>query len=214
MYKISIIESQPIIREGLCSLLSKQLEFDILSSYSDSMELLQDCESSQPDVVIYNLNLCDLNEVDTIQKIKERFVNVKILIFSTNNHEECIKCAFRTGVHGYIHKDATAQQLSTAIFSVTQDQLYVSTSILPIVMKSFMHSQKRADPIEPTNLTARESELLKLISSGYKNKEIADSLCLSIKTIEAHRSNLMKKLNVHNVASLTTKANQLGVMHH
>lgn len=97
MYKISIIESQPIIREGLCSLLSKQLEFDILSSYSDFTELLRDCESSQPDVVIFNLNLCDLNEVDAIQKIKARFVNIKILIFSTNDHEECIKCAFRTG---------------------------------------------------------------------------------------------------------------------
>lgn len=155
-----------------------------------------------------------MNEVDAIQKIKERFVNIKILIFSTNKHEECIKCAFRTGAHGYIHKDATAQQLSNAIFNVAQGQLYLSTSILPVVMNSFMHSQKQADSIESTNLTARESELLKLISSGYKNKEIADSLCLSIKTIEAHRSNLMKKLNVHNVASLTTKANQLGVMHH
>jgi DNA-binding NarL/FixJ family response regulator len=214
MYKISIIESQPIIREGLCSLLSKQLEFDILSSYSDFTELLRDCESTQPDVVIFNLNLCDLNEVDAIQKIKARFVNIKILIFSTNDHEECIKCAFRTGAHGYIHKDATAQQLKNAIFSVTQGELYLSTTILPIVMNCFMRSQKQVDSIESTNLTIRESELLKLISSGYKNKEIADSLCLSVKTIEAHRSNLMKKLNVHNVASLTTKANQLGVIQH
>lgn len=81
-------------------------------------------------------------------------------------------------------------------------------------MNCFMRSQKQADSIESTNLTVRESELLKLISSGYKNKEIAGSLCLSVKTIEAHRSNLMKKLNVHNVASLTTKANQLGVIQH
>jgi DNA-binding NarL/FixJ family response regulator len=214
MYKISIIESQPIIREGLCSLLSKQLEFDILSSYSDYTELLGDCVTSQPDVVIFNLNFCDLNEVDAIQKIKGLFVNVKILVFSTNAHEECIKCAFRIGVHGYIYKDATAQELRNAIFSVTRGQAYLSTAILPIVINCFMRSQKQAVSTEPTNLTAREYDLLKLISSGYKNKEIAYQLCLSVKTIEAHRSNLMKKLNVHNVASLTTKANQLGVIHH
>lgn len=215
MYKISIIESQPIIREGLCALLSKESDFNILHSYGDYNGFLQDSESLHPDVVLFDLNSCTLNEIDAIEKIKKRFVTIKILIFSINSQENCIKCAFRAGAHGYLHKEITPQQLREAIYSVSQGHLYLSTTILPVVINSFMHSEHQPHPqtyaIDCAILTTREKELLKLISIGYKNKEIANSLCLSVKTIEAHRSNLMKKLNVHNVASLTTKASQLGI---
>lgn len=215
MYKISIIESQPIIREGLRVLLSKQLGFNVLRSYSDFFGFLQDAEAIQPDVVILDLNLCHINEIDAIDKIRRQFLNIKILVFSTNHHEECIKCAFRAGAHGYIHKETTPQQLCDAVKGVVDGRYYLSEMILPIVINSFMCSEtKQADSVIGVNLTTRESELLKLISAGYKNKEIANTLCLSIKTIEAHRSNLMKKLNVHNVAGLTTKASQLGVNHY
>ncbi len=215
MCKISIIESQPIIREGLCSLLSKQLGFDVLRSYDDFMGLLRDSETLRPNVVLLDLNMCHMNEIDAIDKIKKRFYNVKILIFSTNDHEECVRCAFRAGAHGYIHKECTPDQLKEAVNSVIQGHFYISTSILPVVINSFMYGEIQANPqsypIDSTILTVREKELLKLISSGYRNKEIANSLCLSVKTIEAHRSNLMRKLDVHNAAGLTTKANQLGL---
>ena len=215
MYKISIIESQPIIREGLCSLLSKQLGFNVLKCYENPIELLQDSVTSRPDVVFLDLNLCHSNEIEAIDKIKKRLVNVKILIFSTNNHVECIRCAFRAGVHGFIHKETTPYQLKEAINSVTQGHFYISTNILPVVINSFIQSEKQKflqeHSVNSIVLTVREKELLKLISNGYKNKEIANSLCLSVKTIEAHRSNLMKKLDVHNVVGLTTKASQLGI---
>jgi DNA-binding NarL/FixJ family response regulator len=211
MYKISIIESQPIIREGLSSLLRKQLGVDTVGIYSDFIELLRDADSLQLDVVFLGLDNCDANEFEVIEKIKKCFTHVKILVISTDDNEDCIKSAFRAGAHGYLLNDATPYQLSKAVSCVTQGQFYISTSILPIVMNSFMHSKKQPDSIESTNLTAREAELLKLIYSGYTNKEIASSLSLSVKTIQAHRSNIMKKLNVHNIASLTTKVKQLGV---
>jgi DNA-binding NarL/FixJ family response regulator len=211
MYKISIIESQPIIREGLKALLRKQLGFDTVSSYSDFIELLRDTESLQPDIVFLGLHNCDANEFELIGKIKKHFAHVKILVISANNHEDCIKCTFRAGAHGYLLRNATSYQLCKAVNCVTQGQFYLSSSILTTVINCFMYGEKQTHSKDSQNLTVRERELLKLISTGYKNKEIANSLCLSVKTIEAHRSNLMKKLNVHNIASLTTKANQLGV---
>jgi DNA-binding NarL/FixJ family response regulator len=211
VFKISIIESQPIIREGLRALLSNQLGYEVLNCYDDFIGFLRDVDPFHPDVIFLGINSFNVNEIEAIEKIRKRYTDAKIVIFSANHQEECIKCAFRAGAHGYLHKDSTTCQLSSAVNSVAQGQFYLSTAIMPIVINCFMHSEKHAQSIDTANLTAREAELLKLISSGYKNKEIASSLCLSIKTIEAHRSNLMKKLNVHNVAGLTTKANEMGV---
>lgn len=212
MYKISIIESQPIIKEGLCSLLSKQLEFDLLSSHIDFVDFLREAETLRPDVVFLDLNLCDRNEMETIKKIKKLFIGVKIIIFSASNHKQCIKYALQAGANGYVHKNTTPHQLYDAVNSVAQGQFYLSTAILPIVVNSFMNSEDQDHSVDSTILTARERELLKLISKGYKNKEIANSLYLSVKTVEAHRSNIMKKLNVHNVVGLMAKVNQYNVI--
>ncbi|ESS73864.1 two component transcriptional regulator, LuxR family [Methyloglobulus morosus KoM1] len=207
MYKISIIENQPIIREGLCSLLRMQSGLDVLGGYSDIVDFLRDHEVL-PDVVLLDLNLCSKNEIDNVRKLKNLFLYVKIIIFSTTNNEQCIKCAFQAGVHGFVNKDATPEQIYNAVSCVAQGQIYLGPSILPIVINGFILSQNQARPVDTSALTARERELVRLITEGYKNKEIANILCLSVKTIESHRSNLMKKLQVHNVAGLMTKANQ------
>lgn len=215
MYKIAIIESQPIIREGLCSLLVKQLGFNVIRAFVDYAALLKESDGLRPDVIFFDLNLCQNNEIEAIEKIKRQLVASKILIFSTNRHVECVRCALRAGVHGYVDKETTPAQLKEAVTTVMQGRHYLSATILPVVISSFIESEADRFPntqlVNATILTIRERELLKLISNGYKNKEIANSLCLSVKTVEAHRSNLMKKLDVHNVVGLTTKANQLGI---
>jgi DNA-binding NarL/FixJ family response regulator len=212
MYKISIIEGQPIIREGLCALLKREFGYTVISSHNDSNELLRNATFLEPDIVILDINVKDTDGTDAIEKIKARWVNVKILIFSVPKNEECIKCAFRAGANCFLHKEITPTQLKDAIDCIAKGQFHVSSEILAILIDSYAHEENNHfNGFNDSNLTARERELLRLISAGYSNKEIANKLCLSIKTIEAHRSNLMKKLNVHNVAQLTSKASRLRV---
>lgn len=155
MFKISIVESQSIIREGLFALLSKQVGFDIISSHVDFIGLLREADTLQPDVVFIGLNTVGVNEIRAIEKIKMQFANVKILIFSTNYHEECIRCAFQAGVHGYLHKDSTPTQLCNAVKTVTKGRFYLSTTILPIVLNCFVHCVNRSHSAGKTDLTIR-----------------------------------------------------------
>jgi DNA-binding NarL/FixJ family response regulator len=212
MYKIAIIETQSVIREGLNTLLSKQTEFDVISIHADLIGFFQEVGTLKLDVIFIGLNTIESNEFKAIEKIRCQFINAKILVFSTNHQEECIRYAFRAGVHGYLHRDTTADQLHSAVKAVLEGHIYLSQTILATVLNCFVYSANRSHPNSETVLTDREKELLSLISNGYKNREIADKLRLSVKTIESHRCNLMKKLQVHNVINLTTKAIQLGIL--
>jgi DNA-binding NarL/FixJ family response regulator len=149
--------------------------------------------------------------IEVIQEIKRRWQTTKILIFTLKDTEENIYDAFRAGADGYILKDTTLTQLIEAIKNIVAGQYYVSADILPKIIASYVKAEKASiDNSLDCNLTYRESQLLKLIAAGYKNKEIADSLCISIKTVETHRATLMKKFNAHNVATLLSVAGQAG----
>lgn len=212
MYKIALIESQAIVREGLRMLLSSNTA-NTVSHASDPIALFRQTWSSPPDLVIMDKVMPSMNGVETIQEIKKRWLETRILVFTSRCRQENIARAFNAGAHGYLLRSADPDELLYATNQVLQGNYYVTPAILPIVLGNFLRFEKSMlDNINGYKLSTRERELLKLISEGNKNKDIAKILCLSIKTIETHRYNLMRKLDAHSVADLMAFASRAGLM--
>ncbi len=212
MHKIAIIESEPFIREGLCVLLSKEPGFTVIYQASASVALFRQAWLTPPDLILLDMMMPKKYGIEVIEEIKKRWKTTKVLIFTVKDTEENICDAFRAGADGYILKGTTLSQLIDAMRNILAGQYYVCADILPKIINSYLLVEK--PPLDNHlnwKLTSRESQLLKLITAGYKNKEIANSLCISVKTVETHRATLMRKLNAHNVATLLSIANQTGV---
>lgn len=212
MYKIAIIESESIIREGLCALLSKESDFTVIFQASAPVGLFRQAWFIPPDLFLLDMMMPKRYGIEVIEEIKKRWPTTKILIFTLKDTDENICDAFRAGADGYILKGTTLPQLIDAIKTLLAGQYYVSADILPKIINGYLSTEKKTvNSSLNWGLTNRETQLLKLIAAGYKNKEIADRLCISVKTVETHRATLMKKFNAHNVATLLMVVNQMDL---
>lgn len=212
MYRIAILESQAIIREGLRALLGKEPGFSVTHA-ADPISLFRQTWTSPPDLIIMDKVMPGMNGVEAIQEIKKRWNTTKVLIFTAKNSEENISRALQAGANGYLLNSADPAELIFAVTHLLAGHYYLSPAILPVVIQSYCQMEKTSiDTISGYKLSTRERELLKLIAEGNKNKDIANFLCLSVKTVETHRYNLMKKLDIHNVADLTVFANRAGMI--
>ncbi len=212
MYKIAIIESESIIREGLCLLLSNDPDFTVDFQAAAPVALFRQAWLTPPDLILLDMMMPKRYGIEVIEEIKKRWRATKVLIFTLKDTEENICDAFRAGADGYILKGTTLPQLINAIKNILAGQYYVSADILPKIINGYLSAEKT--PVYNNSnwkLTNREAQLLKLIAAGYKNKEIADRLCISLKTVETHRATLMKKFNAHNVATLLSGASQTDI---
>jgi DNA-binding NarL/FixJ family response regulator len=167
----------------------------------------------KPDLVLMDLSMPRMTGMDAIREIKRRSPDTKILVLTVHKDEEYILETFKVGANGYILKDSTHSELAMAIKNVLSGKHYISPGISDKVLEGYLEGRKTLK-IQTSweTLTHREREILKLIAEGYKNKEIADHLCISPKTVEKHRANLMEKLNLHNVQALTALAIEKGLV--
>jgi DNA-binding NarL/FixJ family response regulator len=212
-YRIVIAEDYTILREGLRALLSSRPEFDIVGEAEDGRVAVQCVERLKPALVLMDLSMPRMNGMDAIREIKKRSPKTKVLVLTVHKAEEYILATFRAGADGYALKDSTHTELVIAIKSVLAGKPYLSPGISEKVIEGFLEGKRTLKTRTAyDSLTHREREILKLIAEGYKNKEIADSLCISVKTVEKHRANLMEKLALHNVQALTTFAIEKGLV--
>jgi DNA-binding NarL/FixJ family response regulator len=212
MYKIAVVESQAIVREGLRMLLSGDSKFTV-SNAIDPIALFRQTWSTPPDLVIMDKVMPGMNGVEALHEIKKRWIDTKVLIFTSRNTQENIARAFHAGASGYLLRSADPDELLFAINQLLLGNFYVTPAILPTVLGSYINLEKSViENINGIRLSTRERELLKLIAEGNKNKDIANILCISVKTVETHRYNLMRKLDAHNVADLVAFANRSGMM--
>jgi DNA-binding NarL/FixJ family response regulator len=211
--RIVIAEDHTILREGLKSLLSSNPDFEIIGEAEDGREAIRCVEKFKPDLILMDLSMPRINGLDAIKEIKKRFSETKILVLTVHKTEEYILATLKSGADGYILKDSTHAELVLAVKNVLSDKHYISPGISEKVIEGYLEGKKtlkRKSSWE--TLTQREREILKLIAEGYKNKEIGDYLCISPKTVEKHRANLMEKLDLHNVQALTTFAIEKGLV--
>jgi two-component system response regulator NreC len=211
--RIVIAEDHTIIREGLRALLSVDPLFEIVGEAEDGRDAIRCVETLMPDLVLMDLSMPKMDGMEAIREIKQRFPETKILALTVHKTEEHILAALRAGADGYAVKDASHAELSVAIKSILSGKSYLSPGISGKVIEGYLAGKQTLKSSSSWDtLSQREREVLKLIAEGYRNKEIADYLCISLKTVEKHRSNLMRKLDLHNTAALTAFAVEKGLV--
>lgn len=212
-YRIIIAEDHTIVREGLRALLASDPDFEVAGEAEDGRDAIRCVERLRPDIVLMDLSMPKMQGMEAMREIKKLHPETAILVLTVHKNEEYILAAFEAGANGYVLKDATHGELITAIRTAVKGKPYLSPAISEMVIEGYLEGKRnlRSESSWDT-LTAREREVVKLIAEGYKNREIADMLCISVKTAEKHRSNLMKKLGLHNVSALTTLAMEKGLI--
>jgi DNA-binding NarL/FixJ family response regulator len=210
---VLIVEDHTLLREGLRSLLSSDQDLEVIGEAGDGREAVQQCQKLSPALILMDLSMPRMGGVEAIREIKKDRPATKILALTVNDSEEYVLAALKAGADGYILKDSTRAELIQAIRSVLAGKRVLSPSVSEKVIEGYLAGKKSESLQTPwDSLTQREREVLKLIGEGNKSKEIAEYLCISLHTVEKHRSNLMEKLNIHSVAALTAYAIEKGLV--
>ena len=210
--RVIIAEDHTILREGLKMLLSSSDELEVIAEVEDGLEAIRQTEILRPDMVLMDLSMPKMNGIGALQEIKRSAPETKVLVLTVHKTEEYILAALKAGADGYVLKDATHRELMLAIEQIFSGRSFLSPGISEKVIEGYLDGRKSVKPCSSWDtLTQREREILKMIAEGYKNRDIADYLCISPKTVEKHRANLMRKLDLHSASSLTAFAMERGL---
>ena len=211
--RIVLADDHTILREGLRALLSADPNFDIVGEAEDGRAAVRCVEKLEPNLLLMDLSMPRMSGMDAISEIKKRYPETKIIALTVHKTEEYLLTTLQAGVDGYVLKDATHDELVMAIHNVMAGKRYLSPGISEKVIEGYLEGKEDSLAVSSwQKLSQREREVLKLIAEGNKNKEIAEDLCISLKTVEKHRANLMKKLDLHNAAGLTVYAVERGIV--
>ncbi len=212
MIKVIIADDHMIIRDGLRSLLERQPDMEVVAEAENGRIALKYVKELSPDVVIMDIGMRELNGIDATRQIAEMSPEVKVLALSMYSDKRFIKGMLKAGASGYMLKDSAFKELIDAIRVIIEDKIYISPDVASTVTEDYLKQSPDRDNSIRSLLTSREVEVLQLLAEGKSAKQIATSLLLSIKTIESHRSRVMKKIDVNNIADLTRYAIREGII--
>ncbi len=209
--RIVIVDDHKIVRDGLCALLARQDDMEVIAEASEGREAVRLVKELSPDVVIMDITMPDLNGIEAMRQIGNHVPATRVLALSMHSDRRFVLEALRAGASGYLLKDCAFEELNYAINAVVKNQKYLSPGITNVVIEDYVCHQ--AVPVTATEpgLTPREREVLQLLAEGKDAKEIATCLQVSAKTVETHRTRLMNKLNMHSIAGLTKYAIREGL---
>ncbi|MBW2062888.1 MAG: response regulator transcription factor [Deltaproteobacteria bacterium] len=210
-HRIVIAEDHTMLREGLLTILNLHDDFVVVGEAKDGLEAIRTVGEWSPDLILMDLSMPKMSGLDAIEEIKKRYPETKVLALTIHEDEEYVLAALQAGADGYLLKDASHTELATAIRTVLSGKPYLCPGISSKVIEGYLEGRRNVKSAWDI-LTQREREILTLIVEGYRNKEIANSLYISPKTVEKHRSNLMRKLDLHNTSALISFAIKRGLV--
>jgi|AGTN01.1.fsa_nt_gi Response regulator containing a CheY-like receiver domain and an HTH DNA-binding domain len=205
--RILIAEDQQLVRQGLAALLKAE-DVQIVGEAEDGAAAVEIARSLKPDIVLMDLSMPELDGVEATRRIKRASPQVRVLVLTVANCERRVAEALAAGADGYALKKLGHDELMTAINAVRGGRQYLGPGLNQAQVREYLDG---ADTVVVA-LTAREREVLRLIAQGLKNREIADTLSIAIKTVETHRTKIMQKLDLHNSAELATYAIRRGLI--
>ena len=214
MKKIGIVlaEDHAIVRKGLRSLLEQQSGIEVLAEASDGREAVKAVETLKPDLLLMDFSMPGLNGLEATRQVKQRVPSTRVLILTRHDNKEYIEAILKAGASGYLLKKSAASELIYAIQSVYRGDSFLDPSISGMVIEGFLHQSAGEGQAPDEIITPREREVLQLIAEGHPNREIASTLHISVKTVDNHRANLMKKLELINTADLIQYAIRNGII--
>ncbi|WP_434604730.1 response regulator [Pseudomonas sp. R1-7] len=199
-----LVDDHSLIRAGVRALVLDLPGYAVVGEANDGAQLLELVERLNPDIVLLDISMKDTSGLQALQQLKQVRPHSKVLILSMHTDPEVIMQALESGAHGYLLKDATPTELEHALEALRNNERYLSPAIAhTVINQALTRTQKQQpNPVQSHNLTARQLEILRLIVRGKSTREIANGLSLSIKTVETHRAQIMKRLQIHDVAGL------------
>lgn len=200
--KIVVTDGHELVREGLCSLLEKEKDIEVVAEAENSADTVRYCNGHRPDVVLIDPDSSDCSTL-VYQSIREASPNSSILVMSSSDDPRLTRETFKCGVEGYVLKARSSEELKKALRQVYDGDPYVD----PKVAAALVHFDD-----ENNGLTDREREILGLIAFGFTNSEVAQKMFLSVRTVESHRAHICQKLDAHNRHDLVMAAIELGLM--
>lgn len=214
--RVLLVENHTLVRAGFRALLQTLPDIEVVAEAGDGKEALQLIALHQPDVVLMDIAMPDMNGLEATAKVVQEFATVRVIILSMHANEEYVWEALRAGASGYVLKDSGISELEIAIRAVIRDETYLSPAVSKYVVADYVRRSsvskgKLETPIKE-QLTPRQREILQLIAEGLSTKAIADRLYISVKTVETHRTQLMERLNIHDIPGLVRYAIRTGLI--
>jgi two-component system response regulator NreC len=202
MLKIVLIDDHEIFRLGLRSLLQAEPEIEIVGEAASGEEGLQVVGTTSPDLVVLDYAMPGISGLEITATLRKKHPSIRIIMLTASSSESVLSEALEFGAHGIMLKQDASAQLVEAIRTVCNDEKMISSSILPLLEKTSALKK----------LTKRERQVLRMIASGYRNREISEELNISLKTVDSHRTNLMRKLDLHRLVDVVEFANKIGIL--
>jgi two-component system, NarL family, response regulator NreC len=209
--RILLADDHKIVRDGLRALLEKQPGMTVVAEADNGRATVRLARELLPDLVIMDIGMPDLNGIDATRQILNELPSVKVIALSMHSDRRFVVQMFRAGASGYLLKDCAFEELARAVRAVLRNQTYLSPAVAGPVVEDYVQHLATADVLEFSALSPREREVLQLLAEGKTTREIATLLCVSIKTVETHRQQIMGKLNVRSVAELIKYAIREGL---
>ncbi|UTW00112.1 response regulator transcription factor [Marinomonas rhizomae] len=195
--RVLLVDDHMLVLDGLQARLELEGNIDIIATASNGLEALEKAKETQPDLILMDVSMPVLNGLEATKRFKAEQPNIKILMLSMHNDKEYILSLIQSGANGYVLKDVSSEELVQAINTVCQGGTYFSSGA-----SDSLFSAAPPPPKESEELTKRETSVLKALAAGLSNKEIAQTLDISVRTVETHRQNVKNKLDIHTSAGL------------
>jgi DNA-binding NarL/FixJ family response regulator len=209
--RIVLADDHDIIRAGIRGILVKQTTLEVVGEASNGREALQMARELRPNIIVMDIAMPELNGLEATRQIVAAEVDVKVLILSMHSSRQFVSEVLKAGASGYLLKNNALRELPIAINAVANGKVYLSPGVAELVVEDYVRHVPATGKVAFATLSAREREVLQLLAEGKTSKEIANSLSVSVKTVESHRSQIMDKLGIRTVAELTKFAVREGL---
>ncbi len=207
--RVLVVDDHAIVREGVCALLARRKDIEVVGQASDGKQAVAQAAALLPDVVLMDISMPAMNGLEATQEIRKSLPGIRVLVLSQYESKEYVVPLLRAGAAGYIAKRARANELADAIRAVYLEGAFLPPNIARAVVDGVMASNT---PANHSILTERELQVVRLVADGLSSREIAERLCLSVKTVDTHRSNILEKLGAHSSAELIKYAIREGIV--
>jgi DNA-binding NarL/FixJ family response regulator len=210
MKRLVIIEDQTAVREMIVAILRTDPAYEVVGQAGDGQSGVQICLETSPEVVVLDARLPGLNGVDVLRRVRRTLPDVRTLVFSSYENPVLLREMLAAGANGFLEKTAPLAEFRRGLDAVAGGGEFFGPAVTQIIRTVAQHPERAS--LAPDPLTDREREILQLVAESHSTREIAEKLGLSSKTVDNHRTNLMRKLNLHDIASLTRHAIEIGLI--
>ncbi len=209
--RILLADDHQMVREGLAALLERTDGFEVVACADSGREAVRLAADHSPDVVVLDIDMPDMNGIEAAEALLSEFPGIRVLALSMHGDQHHLSAMLKAGAAGYLLKECAAKELIDAVRTVAAGESYLCGSMATLLVQDYRSQQRRGAAGHVRDVTDREQEIIALIADGLATKQVAATLGISVKTVDAHRRNIMEKLGIDSIAELTKYAVRTGL---